>query len=336
MRSTSSLSSAGEQASPNGAARSLAARARIRILGIAPGAVTFAARRFRGAGERPQRHLERIGAAFLTGYQAALLGPSPAALAEPLSAVERDFRGFAFEGASMALALLDGLLPWTRSRLRAFVDETARRHVYMAYVGAGWAWARLRRSPGERRAAALHPLLGWLAVDGFGFHQGYFAPGRFVDEAAPPRLRGYAARAFDQGLGRSLWFVEGAGVERIAARIGRFEAGRRADLWSGVGLACAYAGGVGAEDVRRLLDASGEHAAHVAQGMVFAAEARARAEIATDHTDIACRVALGRSAEWAAALAVRALRDLPDGASAEPRYERWRGAIRDDLAEVVG
>src|SRR3712207_8380154 len=47
----------------------------------------------------------------------------------------------------------------------------------------------------------------------------------------------------DQGLGRSLWFVQGADVRRIPATVNAFPAERRPDLWSGLGLACGYAGG---------------------------------------------------------------------------------------------
>jgi hypothetical protein len=83
-------------------------------------------------------------------------------------------------------------------------------------VGLGWAWARLPGNP-ERRLPALDPLLGWLAVDGYGFHEGYFHWRRRVSARELPRgLSASARRVFDQGLGRSLWFVEGADVPRAA------------------------------------------------------------------------------------------------------------------------
>ncbi len=73
--------------------------------------------------------------------------------------------------------------------------------------------------------AKLDPLLGWLVVDGFGFHEGYFHWRRQLDPAAVrPPLSLYGKKAFDQGLGRSLWFVEGTDIHRISSRIARFSA----------------------------------------------------------------------------------------------------------------
>ena len=50
----------------------------------------------------------------------------------------------------------------------------------MMHVGLGWALARLRRSV-TPYLAQLDPLLGWLAVDGYGFHEGYFDWPRYVE-----------------------------------------------------------------------------------------------------------------------------------------------------------
>ena len=60
----------------------------------------------------------------------------------------------------------------TRSA-RSFLAGPGAAHTYMVHVGAGWALAQLRRRV-DRALARLDPLLGWLAVDGYGFHQGYF------------------------------------------------------------------------------------------------------------------------------------------------------------------
>jgi hypothetical protein len=197
----------------------------------------------------------------------------------------------------------------------------------MVHVGAGWALARLHRRL-DRPPAGLDPLLGWLALDGYGFHHGYFGRGSaVVHRRVPDGISGYAARVFDQGLGRSLWFIEGADVGRIAATIAGFPVSRRADVWSGVGLACAYAGGVAERSIEELGERSGLDHPHVAQGAAFAAKARHRAGNPAAHTERACRILCGMSADEAAGLADRALIDLADGEGV-PAYEVWRGRIR--------
>jgi enediyne biosynthesis protein E3 len=308
-----------------------------RVLGISPEEATFARRGFRQGDERARERLERVGRTFLAGYHAALEEGSLRALDQRLSTIAAEDRGFAFEGAAMGLTLLDHLVPWSRGRLRAFLEGPGAAHAYMVHVGAGWAFARLpwvrrRLEPALRQ---FEPLIGWLVVDGFGFHEGYFSWRRSVAaQEVPHRLAGYARRVFDQGLGRSIWFVEGADGAAVVARIGSFAAQRRADLWSGIGLACAYAGGVERAAIEALRHAAGEHRPMLAQGAAFAAGARNRAGNPAAHTELACEVLCGMSAVEAADLTDQAALDLSHGGPL-PAYEVWRRRIQARWVEAA-
>src|SRR6185369_14007382 len=201
---------------------SLLGQTRRRFLGLSPVEATFAKRGFVASEEKARRQLEKIGITFLSGYHAALEETAFVALAQRLSVAEADLRGFAFEGAAMGLALLDCFTPWRKDRWRTFTGRLANSHIYMMHVGLGWALARLRRSV-TPYLSKLDPLLGWLMVDGYGFHEGYFGWPRYVERLEiPDRLHGYELRVFDQGLGRSMWFVKGAHVAAVAKAIERF------------------------------------------------------------------------------------------------------------------
>ena len=63
--------------------------------------------------------------------------------------------------------------PVGRRPRRAVPRRPGDEHVYMAYVGVGWAMARLPRVLWSRLYAP-DPLLRWLVLDGYGFHQAYF------------------------------------------------------------------------------------------------------------------------------------------------------------------
>lgn len=286
-----------------------------------------------GGAVTARERLEHIGQTFVLGYHAALDDPEPRRLAACLEEVESEFRGFAYEGAAMALTLLDLLTPWRRDRLAAFLEGAGQAHAYMMHVGAGWAVARLGRDV-ARYVKGLDPLLRWLVIDGYGFHCGYFSWPRYVSKKEQPsRLSGYARRAFDQGLGRSLWFVCGAEVERIRATVEGFDTSRQADLWSGVGLACAYAGGAESAEVERLRASAGAFRGDLAQGAAFAAKTRERAGNLCAHTEEVCGVLCEMSAGMAARVTDVALGELrdEDGAADEegvPAYEVWRSAIR--------
>jgi len=317
-----------------------------RVLGIAPEETSFARRGFRCDSDAVRERLEEVGRCFVHGYLLALETDGAEALGARLEAeVARDDRGFAYEGAGMALALLDFLVPWGRGRLRRFLAGPGRSHVYIVHVGAGWALARLP-IPVDRLLGGLDPVFRWLALDGYGFHQGFFhSPQAVLRQRVPRRLTGYARRVFDQGVGRSLWFVEGADPGRIAGDIRAFPAARRPDLWSGIGLACAYAGGVDRATLSALCLAAGPARPALAQGVAFAAKARLWAGNPTAGTALACAVVCGKTVEETAAVTDRSLPDgtgwteapgphaaagqAPGGGAGEvPLFELWRLRIQ--------
>jgi hypothetical protein len=279
-----------------------------------------------------RQRIEAIGRTFVAGYHAALETGSAEGLGARLDQVELELRGFAYEGGAMALALLDRLAPWRRDRVRRFIADASEPHIYMAHVGIGWAAARL---PGRLEGVMepLDPLLRWLVLDGYGFHEGFFHWPRCIrGQPYPKRVTGYARRAFDQGLGRSLWFVEGGEPLRIKETISQFPEARRCDLWSGAGLASTYAGQVCESELRCLKEASAPYQPQLAQGSAFAAKARVRAGNVSPYTESACRVLCGVSANEAALATDAALENLPAN-QAEPAFEVWRRRIQHRFAQ---
>ncbi len=298
------------------------------IFGVSTREVSFERRGFRGGSPSFHARVERIGCSLLEGYHAAIVDPRDlAALAAGLDGLPLEYRGFAYEGAAMGLALLDGLSPRRRDRLRRFIAGPAAVHVYMALAGLGWAMARLPAAV-HPYDSSLDPLRWWLVIDGYGFHEGFFHPATVVDgQQVPAHLRGYDRRAFDQGVGRCLWFVEGAEPDRIQRTIGRFAASRRADLWSGVGLACCYAAGGDGEVIAALRQAAQGYEAELAQGVVFAATARTLAGNATQDTEMVCRLLIGRSVAESAQVADDTGGNLQEEPGV-PVYEIWRRRIQ--------
>jgi len=301
---------------------------RRRLFGISPDETSIARRGFTVSDPAVQTRLETIGQTFVYGYHTALVHPQPYALAVALNKVERELCGFAYEGAGMGLALLDLLTPWPSRYLLNFLQGIGQPHAYMIQIGVGWALARLHR-PVDGWLRRLDPVVNWLLLDGYGFHETYFGWQKVLEQQVVPKhLTGYARRGFDQGVGRALWFVKGANVDRIAAAIGALPTARHNDLWSGVGLASAYAGGVSCSVLEDLMGTAGiESFAPLAQGVVFAAKTRLHAGNPAPHTELATRVICGLSLEEAAMLFDRAGQELPKTGET-PAFEVWRQRIQ--------
>lgn len=304
------------------------------MFGLSLDAVDFKRRGFRGASPSVREHLERSAGAFLTGYHLALEVETIEALGLELNQTELPLRGFAYEGAAMGLALIDFLSPGRRCRIQEFLQGPGGAHAYMVHVGIGWVWARIPVGF-RRRRQKLDPLLGWLAIDGWGFHEGFFHWPKYITGGrVPKRFNACERHVFDQGLGRSFWFVDGANAELIAQTISGFPAGRQPDLWSGIGLAAAYAGGIDEPSLRLLREKAGPLLPHLAQGAAFAAKARLRAGNMNDYTDLAAKTLCGLRAECAARVTDDALENLPTNSDAPP-YEIWRRRIQDQFAPTL-
>jgi hypothetical protein len=285
-----------------------------------------------------QELLERIGGTFLVGYGHAVEAKSFADAATRLEQIPTRFRGFAYEGAGMGFGVRDGL-PLGPNRLaEEFIAGPGDPHNYMVYVGMGWAMARLPRFRWPK-ASRLDPLLRWLLLDGYGFHQAYFKTQRYVREQyQDPKfpwpsgnLSGYANQAIDHGIGRAIWFICGSDPELATSTVDGFPSVRHPDLYAGLGLAATYAGGVTEEELRTLWQRAGEHRAQVAVGSAFAAECRVRAGLIVPHTELATRVLCGTTPERAAQVALnhRPQRVIEGDV---PAYELWRRRVAADFA----
>lgn len=304
-----------------------------RLLALPPTMVDFDRRGFRTTSAATRAVLEAAAGAFLAGFHLELAGPPDRA--PDLSGVPEHRRGFAAEGAAMAAALLDLMNPTGGRRLATLHRAYHEKYAYLLYVGGGWAMAKLRR----RRLGRLgrqEPLLRWLAYDGMGFCQAFFASSRRVRRwyAHPAKPCPARCDIRYQGLGRSLWFRECGDPAALASQIAALPAHHHGDAWSGVALAASYAGGVPPEAYARLRELAGDQRAAAAQGAAFAAEAWRRCghvpPPARTAVETLTGVAMAQAAQWT----WQARRGLDRADAGASDYRRWRLRVQ-RLAEPV-
>ena len=310
--------------------------------------VSFAHRGFPVVPTDATRRLEAIPQAVLVGFEWGIDTRTEAELVQRLELVEPEMRGFAYEGATMAVTVLDAMAGGRGRRAQQLLSGAAVPHTFLTYIGIGFAMARLPRPLWKKILPDLtgtpyYPTMSWLAVDGYGFDRAYFQTERWVtrqERLAPYPWQGradYFPRACDQGIGRALWFIHGGQVPDVVAAVRRFDADRQADLWSGVGLAATFAGGSDAAGLAALRDGAGEHWTHAAQGSVFAAKARVFSGFEPEHTAVAVAALTDLTVAQAAALADDvAVTGADEVTAGELDYELWRSKIRDAVGARAG
>lgn len=295
-----------------------------RLLGLSADQASFQARGFATPHSPAQQSLETVGRTFIGGYNAALAAQHLDSVIQYIRGLPLDERGFAAEGAAMGVAVVDAL-PFRKPMLPSFVAALDSRYTYLVHVGCGWAIARV---PWRRKQilASLNTVHGWLAIDGLGFHDTYFYHKRIL-AGWRREQSGYAARAYDQGVGRALWFVAGGSTASAIRLILGFPYERRSDLWSGLGLAMAYAGPAGQTEAAAALAAADRDAASFAQGVAFACEAHALGLHAPIHADVLARSIWDLSASELAGLVRDARAGLSATPSDPPQYQNWRDSV---------
>ncbi|GCE07693.1 DUF1702 family protein [Dictyobacter aurantiacus] len=302
------------------------------LLRIGPAETDFDRHGFHSGTAATREQLEQCALSFVHGYNTTLSSETNAILINRLNQVEQQYRGFAYEGAGMALAILDFIFPWQKRFMPLTLNE-GNDYIYLLYVGWGWSMGRLpRKRIRPEKRAPYDPLLSWLSYDGYGFHEGFFSWKKsYLQQRYPISLpRGYARQAFDQGLGRGLWFVGCGDIFYISDIISAFPPLRQAELWSGIGLAATYAGGVSSETLQQLRQATTKYYPYMAQGAAFAIKARQRAHNIIPHTHLASDILCGLPVDDVIQIVDISLENLPLHQT-EPAFELWRHRIRDSL-----
>ncbi|GAA4197041.1 DUF1702 family protein [Streptosporangium oxazolinicum] len=319
----------------------------LRRLVLAPSLadVTFAGRGFTVVPSALTERLEAIPQAVVCGFEWGIDARDQWEVERRLALVDTELRGFAYEGATMAFTVLDAMAGGRGHRTRELLLGPGQPHIFLAYIGIGFAMARLPRPLWKKVLPDLdgtpyHPTMSWLAVDGYGFDLAYFHTPRWVGEQRVPVAyswqgdMGYFSRAVDQGIGRALWFIHGGRVADVSAAVRAFATHRQADLWSGVGLAATFAGGGEGGAAAALREEAGEYRAELAQGSVFATKARHYSGFVPAHSEAAGTALTGLSVAGAVALADGTAVE-PGASGPVPAYEIWRGRVRAHFAVEV-
>lgn len=249
-------------------------------------------------------------------------------LIDYLERTENEFRSIAYEGASMTIALMDLEQKNTLNVWYTFNDRAAK-HTAQTHAGLGWALAQQNRSA-LPFLESLAPLLRFRVIDGCGYYDGIFRQRQSIKgQKIPEELNKTMLQAYDQGIGRSLWYACKGDLKKLEELISLFPTDRHAALWIGIGVASAYVGGCDENLLNALFSASQKHQAQLATGAILAARARVQAKAITTDVELACRVWCRTSAQNALLLTIEAEPDL--SANATDAYFLWLTQIENKL-----
>jgi hypothetical protein len=206
-----------------------------------------------------------------------------------LKNVEPEFRAVAFEGAAMSFALKDlhdrALMDW-----RGFMRRSEQSYVPHVHVGLGWAIAKLKL-PSLVFLDSMLPSMLFRVLDGHGYYDGIFRQVQTINsQSRPSSIEPIHYAAYDQGVGRSLWYSAGGEVVRVGEAVRKFSVDRQEALWRGVGIATAFVGGCDEEKLESLIENAGSELRHLSFGAAMAIKARVATDTVSADTILICRM----------------------------------------------
>ncbi len=232
----------------------------------------------------------------------------------------------AYEGAFSAAIRLDVSHPREYSRAAELV-ELAPDHISGLGLGVGHALSSLQVEVDIAPALAEH-FLGFMAMDAYGMHEGYF---RWYDSIhnmkIPSNLPPVARAAYDQGLGRALWFISAGKPATMQQLLDRFPPQRRSDMWRGVGLMTSFWGGMDDSQLKQLLKCSQQFRPFLQQGAAQGISLRTDMGEVVAETDVAAKVICEATSEQIAEVAETSLIASTTGVFDARAYLFWQRSL---------
>lgn len=248
--------------------------------------------------------MEYIKTIFQTAQENASMIEDMTELISLLEANEKEFLSVAYEGAAMGLALKDFAINNSYKNWSAFL-EPSKKHSPQVYIGMGWAVAQEKRdiSALEEKLPANMQFRIW---DGCGYFDGIFRQRQTIKsqnrlEYIPEKNY----KAYDEGLGRSIWYICKGDETKVPEIIKTFAAERQSDLWRGIGIACSYVGGFEENALKSLKSSAEIHSTQLGIGAAMVAESRIVSDCFTKDIELVNRVFNNLSAEEAMDITVR-------------------------------
>jgi hypothetical protein len=245
------------------------------VFGMSLSEANFTSRKFE-EGFEAQKRLEFVAKTVVNGYNTAVENGLNDDLRAITKSKTKELSGFFHEGIGMGLYALDIFSIQKKNRFWKYIDEKEKKHEYMSYIGAGLTCGVFNASF-KKVIDKGCPMSACLVIDGVGFYYAMFKTKKTLQKFYIPKSiknNSFYLERYDNGIGRALWFYNSGEPERIQKTISTFSEERRPAIWSGIGLAAAYAGGVSLAKIKRLKELSEKHSLMLGQGVLLAAHTR--------------------------------------------------------------
>lgn len=192
-------------------------------------------------------------------------------------------------------------------------------------IGLGWAIAETKQKD-LSFLNKMNQLLQFRVWDGCGYYDGIFRQRHtVVNQTRQEYVPEINFKAYDEGVGRSIWYSAKGDIAKVKETINGFTSSRQPDLWRGIGIACSFVGGCEELVFKTLLSSAEKNSVQLAIGAAMVAKTRVQSGGINKDIELACEIFCNLSKVGAAQLVINAEK------SAEGSYDRWLSLMETSL-----
>lgn len=164
------------------------------------------------------------------------------AIVSDLNASEAVYRGWRYEGASIALSFHDFITPWSSHIWKDLYEHTETKNPLIMLAGLGISLSRFERFIDVNDYSKRFNLLeNMLIFDGYGMVSSIFKPlNNMHDISIPTYLPDTYRMFYFSGVGRSIWLRYSGDFHKMSGYINQFPTEYRSSIWHGIGFAFGY------------------------------------------------------------------------------------------------
>ena len=132
----------------------------------------------------------------------------------------------------------------------------------------------------------IDPLLTSRVMDGYGYSNGFLKRRQAIrTQQVPLHFNELELKSFNQGLGRSLWYISLGETEKLVRLLSLFPEVRRHDIWRGIGNAVAYVGGIENSKLQQLVLVAAQYLPSFKCGVSILIKSRTKAATLSNDTE---------------------------------------------------
>lgn len=241
------------------------------------------------------------------------------------------YHALVYEGASMGYSQYDKFNNGRLIAWRKFANKTPKAFNTFNFIGLGWAlakWTDFDLSTLDDIDAKIF----WRIFGGWGYHDAIFKKALIFNKMERGiRVPAEYANAYDEGIGRLIWYESRSDLEKMMDLVSRFDKSRLPDIWRGIGIAVSFVGAYELNYFKDILNCAGEYQNNFLIGSALAAKALNSTRTISDEVEAAFKYMFNKSISEIAQMTIK----LENETTSDDYYSKWLQKMHHNMVSYI-